>query len=294
MNRLFYEGLTKGTTLFGRFKIRRCLGSSEISAVYLCEDTNTELVVLKIATAAEKVAENSRKILEREIAFSKRITHKNVIAPISVHEDDEFIAFSMRYYEGGSLADLIVPNFGIVPAHEGLRMVKEVAEGISALHAQGITHRDIKPENILIDGGMRPRIADFGLASYRMEDAPLFENCLVGTPDYLPPEYILDGKLDEKSDIYAFGVVAYQILTGELPYSGKDVFDTFSKKIRLDAHCPSIFNPIIPTRISAMISKCLSRDPSKRPTIEEILAIFKPPSAQVFSPTKRHWFPKAA
>jgi serine/threonine-protein kinase len=295
MNRIFYEGLSEGTTLFGRYKIQRCLGSSDVSAVYLCTDNDAEFVVLKVANAAQRVAENSRKILEREIAFAKRVVHKNVISPISVHEDDEFIAFSMRYYERGTLADLIVPNFGIVPAHEGLRMVKEVAEGISALHAQGITHRDIKPENILIDGGMKPRIADFGLASYRMEDASLFDNCLVGTPEYLPPEYILEGKLDEKGDIYAFGVVAYQILTGELPYSGKDIYDTFSRKIRLDAVCPSRFNPIIPTQVNRMICRCLSRDPANRPTIEEVLSIFRPTSsAQVFTPTKRSWFKKAA
>lgn len=293
MNRLFFEGLTIGTILFGRFKIRSLLESSEISAVYLCEDKDTELVVLKIATAAERVAQNSRKLLEREIAFSKKINHKNVLSPISIHQDDEFIAFSMRYYEKGTLADLIVPNFGIVPAHEGLRMIIEIAEGISALHSKGITHRDIKPENILIDGALRPRIADFGLASFKNDQ--IFPDCLVGTPDYLPPEYILDGKLDEKSDIYSFGVVAYQILTGELPYTGKDVFDTFSKKVRLDAHCPSTFNPVIPTKVNQIINRSLSRDPAKRPSIEEVLSIFKPSSSvRVFSPSKRHWFPKAA
>lgn len=275
MHKLFYSNLLPGTILFRRFKLLKCLSSSDLAGVYLCSEQpdGENLVVLKIVNSPRKDGDQDRRSeLRRELLISSAINHPNILGANHYYEDDDFVAFSMDYVPGGTLADKLDSGEHLSTT-EILNWLTQIASGLNAIHSEGICHRDLKPENVLIDEEGTIRIADFGIATSGPSDSAISAERLTGTINFLSPEYIAYGLFDERSDIYAWGVIAYLLTTGRLPFFGDTLIDTLAKRVTHDPMAPCKINSGIDRRLSSLILDALKRKVDERvQTSAELLA----------------------
>lgn len=274
VNRLFFENLLAGTVLFSRFELVECLSAGLIGGVYLCKDlrNNNQRIALKIfstpALHERSIADDFGR--EKELAF--KITHKNVIRCHDLFADSEFTAFTMEYVEGGTLADLLETR-ARVSVSSAINLLTQLAEGLAAIHEAGVVHRDLKPENILIDKHGVLKITDFGIATTKESVDDHHRDALAGTVNYLSPEYVAAGSFDTRSDIYAFGVIAYELLTGQTPFHGAGLIDTLIARVRFDPLSPRMFRADIPRALSELALKSMHRNPARRyQSVKDILA----------------------
>jgi len=266
MHKLFFSNLVPGTLLFNRYELIGCLSANNIGGVYVCRCVPgaDKLVALKVLSTAASRDPKLVQDFRREVAFSLRISHPNVVAGVDYHSDAEFTAFAMEFVEGGTLADYLERKQQLSVA-EVVDCLTQLAAGLAVIHEAGIIHRDLKPENILVDAEGRLKIADFGIA------ASEFELCksnrrdvLRGTVNYLSPEYIQSGKCDQRSDIYAFGVIAYELMSGRLPFWGNSLIDTLTKRVQFDPPAPRVLRPELPRALSDLALRAMKRNPLRR------------------------------
>lgn len=265
MHRLFFANILPGTLLFKRFEMLECISASSVGAVYLCRDTRhpDRRVALKVFMPRAFENPQDAQRLQRELLISSAIYHPNVVRSFSFYRDDEFSAFSMEFIEGGTLADLIEQK-GRLEIWEALRALSQISSGLAAIHQAGIVHRDLKPENILRDRDGTFKITDFSVA-FTVDNRGADESgSLVGTMNYLSPEYIEKGQVDELSDIYAFGVIGYEILTGKLPFQRGSLLDSLISRVRFDPQPPLALRRDCPVALSNLVLRALSRDPGAR------------------------------
>lgn len=264
MNKLFFSNLKPGTVLFGKFCVERCLSSGQLGAVYLCSrvvDSN-QLVALKIlSTPASKSADLSD-TFKRELELSCRVIHPNVTAGADFFQDEDFTAFTMEYVSGGTLADAIERDKFTID--ESLKVLFQLAAGLQALHNRGVVHRDLKPENALIDETGHVKISDFGIAVCDGSEDPGSRDRIVGTMNYLSPEYIARGEFDSRSDIYALGVIGYELITGRLPYEGGSLLESLMLRVKSDPISPHLLVPDCSFELSTIIMKAIKRFPEDR------------------------------
>ena len=204
-----------------------------------------------------------------EVMATYSVTHPNVVRTYDYIRKDDLIAFTMEYVVGGDLGDLLARNEEI-PAHQIIHILYEICQGVSAIHEAGIIHRDLKPENILIGADGQIKISDFGTA--RLGATLSKKGGISGTVAYLSPEYLRDGQLDFRSDIYALGVVAYEMVTGTIPLQGDSLMETLNKRLNQPPEPPNYYNPNCPDSLNTLILKALETDPTLRyQTIEAML-----------------------
>ncbi|MCH7679889.1 protein kinase [candidate division KSB1 bacterium] len=201
------------------FKILSKLGAGGMGEVYLAEDTALARKVALKFLAPQYTADSELEArFKREAKAAAALNHPNIVVvhEVGEHEGQTYIA--MEYVEGQSLRDRIVQ--GALPVEEVLNIVSQICEGLQKAHEAGIVHRDLKPENILIDKDGRVRIVDFGLA--RLGDATKLtrESSTLGTLHYISPEQVQGQEVDHRADIWAFGVLLYEMLTGKVPFAG--------------------------------------------------------------------------
>ena len=174
---------------------------------------------------------------------------------------------SMEYLEGVTLKDLI-KNKGALPVPVGLRIAKQMGQGLEAAHLQGVVHRDIKPQNMLIlpeTGDLK--IMDFGIArvqEVKGEPGLTTAGTVMGTPDYMSPEQAQGLAADFRSDIYSLGIVLFEVFTGALPFTGDTMMQIVLSHIRNPPPAPRSVNPRVPERLEAIILKCIDKDPNHR------------------------------
>ncbi len=264
VNRQFFENLLPGTVLFGRFELMRCLCASDVGAVYLCSSKiDGQQVALKvIAHGALREQEQSAQF-RREVDLSLSLKHPHVVQAFDFFWDESFIAFSMEFVPGGTLADLVGGGKRL-PLGRALKMLSQITSGLSAIHEKHIVHRDLKPENILIDAEGNAKITDFGIAAAQSTSVLSGADQLSGTVNYLSPEYVAHGIFDERSDIYALGVVAYELLTGRAPFVGDSLIDTLVRRVQFDPKSPRDICPEIPRALSDLTLKAMHRLPERR------------------------------
>ncbi len=272
MHKLFFENLQPRTILFGRFELIRCLNAGDIGGVYLCIDSRTSRqVALKILATSALSNDEVRESYFRETRVIRSVSHPNIIRGEELFQDDEFTAFSMEYLEGGTLLDFHHAH-QVLSVEKIIDILNQLARGIAAIHDHGIIHRDLKPENILISEDGVLKIADFGIAVPHGTTGQGLQDHLVGTINYLSPEYIERGDYDQRSDIYAFGVIAYELMTGKLPFWGDSLIDSLTSRVRFDPVSPRELRPDIPRTLSDLALKCMKRSPSRRfQSMQEVL-----------------------
>jgi predicted Zn-dependent peptidase len=253
----------QATALPPRYEMLSELGRGGMGIVSKVRDRETgEVVALKILKP--EIAGNPQ-ILERfknELLLAHKITHRRVARLYEFHRAGDAVYLSMEYVEGESLRSLLERE-GRLETGRATEFARQLADGLAEAHRQSIVHRDLKPENIMIgpDGGLK--VMDFGISRSYAEDVTV-TGSVIGTPAYMAPEQAEGKTLDHRTDIYAFGLILYEMFTGEATFHGDTAVTLALKQVQERPTNPTKLTPSLPRRIDAAIMKCLEKDPAKR------------------------------
>jgi serine/threonine-protein kinase len=254
-----------GSLFSGRYEIQSILGKGGMGVVYKAHDRDLDDIVA-IKTLRSEALSADPTLLDRfkqEIRLARRITHPNILRTHDLGETNGLRYLSMEFVKGITLKHLIEQD-QLLPTPVALRISKQVCAGLAAAHEVGVIHRDIKPQNIIIEptGGLK--IMDFGIARLTQERGMTVTGTVVGTPDYMSPEQARGMTLDFRSDIYSTGVMLYEMFTGTLPFEGDSPVAVVLKHVQEKPPAPQAKNPKIDQKISAIILKCMEKDPGNR------------------------------
>lgn len=231
--------------------------------VYRADDlTLGQTVALKFLP--EDAAQNPD-LLDRfkaEVRIARKVSHPNVCRVYDVGEVDGHTYLSMEYVDGEDLGSLL-RRIGRLPNDKALDIARQLCAGLAAAHAKGVLHRDLKPANIMLDGRGQAVITDFGLAA--IVDQAKGDEIRSGTPAYMAPEQLSGKEVTEKSDIYALGLVLYELFTGKRAFSAANLADLIRSRSANDISRPSSFVKDLDPLVERVILRCLEADPSKRP-----------------------------
>lgn len=261
-----------GTLIGDRYEILSLLGTGGMGAVYKAHDRELDRTIALKVIRPELAA--NPQVLQRfkqEIILARQISHKNVIRIFDFGTADGLVYITMEYIEGddlGSFAEKQKPSFA-----DSARLVRRILQALEAAHAEGVVHRDLKPQNIMISTDGRVAVMDFGLARSIEQPGVTQAGALLGTPHYMSPEQAEGKPLDTRSDLFAVGIIFYQLLTGTIPFQADTVLASLLKRTRETPPPPSQLNSDIPQTLSDIVAKCLVVDPAQRyQTASEVLA----------------------
>jgi serine/threonine-protein kinase len=254
--------LSVGQEFAGRYDVEGILGRGGMGAVYRVRDRALgEVVALKLLTlSTERAVERFR----GEVRLARRVTHPNVAR---IHDFGEVGAvryLTMEYVEGRALESILDEEKKLDPERVA-KIARDIAAGLDAAHSAGIIHRDLKPANVLVARDGRVVLTDFGIARAMESSAKTHETGMIlGTPHYMAPEQVSGRPVDARSDIYAFGLILFELLTGELPFAGDTPIAVAAARMHQD---PSDLrkDTSIPNALSQLVMACLARDPARRP-----------------------------
>ncbi len=266
-----------GASFGPRYRIIEEIGRGGMGRVYKAEDVELGTVVaLKMIRPEYSSSRTMIAHFKKETLLARSVSHENVVRTHDLGEVGPVRYISMDYIKGGNLDDLIRTSGQLSP-ETALRLIEQVCEALAAAHAKGIVHQDLKPQNILVDHSGKAYITDFGLA--RTLSGPSLEKSgkIYGTPQYLAPEQARGGKADERSDIYAVGVILYEMLTGKLPFRASTIEGYAEKHASEVPVPPSKVNSGIPAALDRIVLKCLEkkmedRYPSAGALLEDLRA----------------------
>ncbi len=261
------------------FRIVERIGEGGMGVVYRAEDERLHRAVALKVLPPERLADEERRLrFLREARAAAAVTHPNIAVVYEVDESDGTVFIAMELIEGKTLRAAIGGR--ALALKEALRLGAEIAEGLSAAHHARLVHRDLKPDNVMVNLEGRVKILDFGLAKVldqREETAPGAGSKLatisdemtqagrvLGTASYMSPEQIRGQNVDTRSDVFAFGLVMYEMATGTSPFQGATSMDVMSAILNKETSPPSLVNAEVPPELSRIIGKCLEKDPAER------------------------------
>lgn len=273
--------LTPGSLLGRRYRIVELVGAGAMGLVYRAEDERLGLPVA-IKVLRPDLSEDERWLarFQQELVLARQVSHPNVVRIHDIGsdrrllEESELVFLTMDFIPGRSLRDLLAER-----AHEGRRLspeeaveiARQLALGLGAAHQAGVVHRDLKPGNVLIDEGddrkgrLRVAITDFGVARSVASSNLTRTGAVVGTLGYLSPEQARGEAVDGRSDLYALGLLLYEMLTGELPFSGATEAETLAQRLSgAPRKLPWRSGAAVPPQLAAIVQKLLARDPADR------------------------------
>jgi serine/threonine protein kinase/class 3 adenylate cyclase len=250
-----------------RYEILARVGLGSTGLLFKARDRETgDILALKVLKA--EIADRPELIdaFKNELRLARRITHKNVCRIYDFNRSNGVSFISMELVEGESLRR-VLNRFSALTTRTGIKITQQICEGLREAHAQGIIHRDLKPENLMIDGSGNVKLMDFGLAHLVAEGS----TDAVGTPSYMSPEQAQGGPIDQRCDIYAIGLVMFEMFTGSMPFEGETPMVVALKQIQDAPEDPRNIDQTIPDSIAKTILRCLEKDPAKRfQTVEEL------------------------
>ena len=254
-----------------RYTIIEEIGHGGMGRVYKAIDRSLEIsVALKIIRP--EYASNPRIIdhFKKETVLSRSITSENVVRVHDLGESENIKYISMDFVEGQNLRDLIQAS-GSLTISTAVKFGQQICSGLAAAHKQGIIHRDLKPSNVMIDRTGRARVMDFGLAKTIDREDAQGVRAVVGTPEYLSPEQARGEKQDQRTDIYALGLILYEIVTGRPVFEAESLTGYIKKHCEATPEPPSRLNPSVPAALESIILKCLKKDKNERyQTVEDV------------------------
>ncbi len=219
------EKFALGELVIGRYRILEEIGSGAMATVYRCEDTNEEnkVIALKILSASFSDDETMVARFKNELKISKSLVHPNIVQNFDFGQTEKNRYFiTMEYLPNGSMGNLIEREGANIPVDRLLQLLVDVAAGLYLAHQAGIVHRDLKPDNILLTAELRGAVSDFGLARSMESDLKLTKSGeTVGTPCYMAPEQFRGEEVDARTDIYSYGILAYELACGQRPFLGE-------------------------------------------------------------------------
>ena len=256
--------LEAGRTLNGRYKIKSLIGTGGMAAVYLAKDLILDrLVAIKVLRLDFRQNDDAMRRFRREALSATQLTHPNIVGVYDVGQSQEMNYIVMEYVEGIDLKDYIRQKGALHPI-EAVRIMMQIVSAIAAAHQNRIIHRDIKPQNILIDKEGNVKITDFGIAVALSDTSLTQTNTLLGSVHYLSPEQARGGMATIQTDIYALGIVLYELLTGKVPFDGESAVSIALKHFQ--EPLPTIVNPtaMVPQSLENIVLKATAKDPMHR------------------------------
>ncbi len=256
--------LHPGDCLAGRYRILSVLGSGGMATVYKATDLRLKRdVAIKVVLPELRKNWKTLQRFMREAQAMAALDSPRVVPVYDVGQDGDRYFMVMKLIDAPSLADLL--ELGAIPEHRALALVASVVEGLRDLHAKGIVHRDVKPSNVVVEDGDRPMLLDFGIVLEVGEPSLTQEGMLVGTPHYMAPEQIFTPtQVDGRADLYAVGVLLFEVLTGRLPYQGRTPQALMQSHISDDVPDPKQLRPSLSRATTAIVRRALTKDLTKR------------------------------
>ncbi len=259
-----FQGLQPGVLFGGRYEILSVLGQGGMGAVYKARDRELDrLIALKVIRP--ELATDPAILLrfKQELILSRNITHKNVVRIYDLGEADGIRFISMEYVDGEDLRTLLRREGKFSPK-EAIAVVEQVCRALDSAHSEGVIHRDLKPQNIMRDKHGRIVVMDFGLARSLGDAGMTQTGAIVGTIEYMSPEQAMGNTLDPRSDIFSVGLIFFELLTGKAPYQADTAIASLMKRTREEAQAVSDVDASVPRTLSAIVSRCLEREPANR------------------------------
>jgi serine/threonine-protein kinase len=245
----------------GAWRVEALLGRGGMGAVYRASDRSGASVALKVMAARDQLEARARERFEQEAALLASLRHPNVVAVVGgLASDGEHAFYAMELVLGRSLAAVIAERGRLEPG-AAVAVMLEVLAGLEAAHTAGIVHRDVKPSNVLIDKTGRVKVVDFGLARVLDATRLTVSGQTLGTPAYMSPEQANALPADARSDVYAAGVVLFELLTGKPPFVADSPLAVLRQHV--EARVPAL-SPEIAPELAAFVARSLAKDPAAR------------------------------
>ncbi|MDP7397625.1 MAG: protein kinase [Lentisphaeria bacterium] len=253
------------------YEIVRTLGEGNMGTVYLvhgnekqCAGEKLAVKILKAGAIAEWDRDLCLKRFMNEAKAVSAVTHPNIVSIVEygVCESGKIPFIAMEYIRGKSLKEYITDKDELTTVQKAL-ILRQIADALSAIHERKICHRDIKPANIMVDQALTVKLTDFGIAHLPDSDLTMTANIL-GTPTYMSPEAFISAKVDERSDIFSLGTVAYEFLLGRKPFQSDNI-RALARVIQFSKpQAPCKINPNFPRKLQQILAKMLKKDPANR------------------------------
>ncbi|HWG03355.1 MAG TPA: Stk1 family PASTA domain-containing Ser/Thr kinase [Trebonia sp.] len=254
-----------GRVLDGRYLVRSRIAHGGMATVYLATDARLDRqVALKVMHA--DLARDAE-FVTRFIGEAKsvaRLSHPNIVAVFDQGSDGHYPYLAMEYVPGRTLRSLLRER-GWFPADQALEVMDPILAGLAAAHRAGMVHRDVKPENVLLTADGRVKVVDFGLARAQAASGQTRVGQLIGTVAYIAPEQVTGGVTDARTDVYAAGVLLFEMLTGRQPHTGESPLAVAYKHVNEEVPPPSAFVRGLPPGLDQLVRAATSRDPRQRP-----------------------------
>src|ERR1700749_4856405 len=253
-----------GTVLSGRYRLEAKLGSGGMSTVYLARDTTLDRPVA-VKVMHREMSEQADQLarFRQEARAVAKLSHPNVVSVIDAGEDGGYPYIVFEYVEGETLKARI-NRVGALDIQEALAYTIEIARGLTVAHARKMVHRDIKPQNVLIDAEGRAKLTDFGISRQLEQDGMTATGRVLGTTDYVAPEQAMGRGTDQRSDIYALGVVLYEMFTGEVPFAADSQVGVAMKHVNEELTDVQAMRPELSAASALVVERATAKDPAKR------------------------------
>ncbi|MEV4258050.1 protein kinase, partial [Spirillospora sp. NPDC049652] len=244
-----------GQVLDGRYRIESRIARGGMATVYIARDVRLDRVVaIKVMHAGLAADDEFVARFIGEAKAAAALSHPNVVAVYDQRTDGEHVFLVMEYVPGRTLRDLLAERGRIGP-REALTLMQPVLAALGAAHRAGMVHRDVKPENVLITEDGQAKVADFGLARAESASKMTKTGLIIGTVGYLAPEQVVTGNADLRSDVYAAGILLYELLTGELPHRADSPLAVAYKHVNEVVPAPSLAVQGLPPQVDALVTR---------------------------------------
>ena len=255
-----------GRALDGRYVVTEKIARGGMATVYLATDTRLDREVA-VKVMHPHLADDEQFVarFNREARSAARISHHNVVAVYDQGRDDDVVYLVMEHVPGTTLRDLL-DEAGALTAGQALGVLEPLLEALAAAHKAGVVHRDVKPENVLLTDDGRVKVADFGLArAASSSQSGTTTGLLMGTAAYLSPELVLRGVADARADVYAAGIVLFEMLTGRQPFTGEVPVQVAYQHVHGQVPGPTEIDPGVPPELDSLVTWAAAQDPDERP-----------------------------
>ncbi len=260
------SAITLGSDFGTRYRIESLLGQGGMGRVYKAYDKELDrTVAIKVVREGAIGQADALKRFKQELVLASKISHKNILRIHDMGEVGGVRFISMAYIQGKDLQHVIREN-PKMPLDRVLKFSQQIAEALAAAHAEGVVHRDLKPQNLLIGNDDQVFVCDFGLAKSFEESAigMTRTGAFLGTPRYMSPEQVEGKPADQRADLYAYGLILYEMVTGDVPFTGESTLKVMYQRIQEKPKSPKLINADLPNWLVKIIMRCLERDPADR------------------------------